>query len=202
MESWIVPAADRKPTSKLWSSPDPKGRIKPLEGIVYHYTAGPFAPSLDTLLKGAGGSAHFLVSRTGRIVQLAPLESRTWHAGGTAEVPSRFLDRGNVNGRTIGIEQENWGFLSDHLDGRGFVSWTGKQVPASEMAIDTQNVAWQTYTEAQIAAVITLTERLLAMFPTLREARRLVGHEEVDPGRKHDPGPMFPWARIHALVGG
>jgi AmpD protein len=38
---------------------------------------------------------------------------------------------------------------------------------------------------------------LLAAYPSL-SAQRVVGHSDIAPGRKTDPGPAFDWARLHA----
>jgi len=46
-------------------------------------------------------SAHFLIRRTGSLVQFVPTGSRAWHAG-----RSCFGDRSNVNDFSIGIELE------------------------------------------------------------------------------------------------
>lgn len=55
------------------------------------------------------------------------------------------------------------------------------------------------YTEAQyqrLADVITLiNERYPASFG------HLAGHSDIAPGRKTDPGPVFDWSRLHALLG-
>lgn len=50
---------------------------------------------------------------------------------------------------------------------------------------------------AQLAAVITA---LWATYPTLTPDR-LVGHADIAPGRKTDPGPAFDWERLRRLLG-
>jgi AmpD protein len=50
-------------------------------------------------------------------------------------------------------------------------------------------------------------QRLAAVIPALRAAYpaiaadRLVGHADIAPGRKTDPGPAFDWARLRRLLG-
>jgi AmpD protein len=50
------------------------------------------------------------------------------------------------------------------------------------------------YTDAQYVALIDLTHKLQAMFPQITR-QRIVGHEQIAPGRKTDPGPAFDWTR-------
>ena len=51
------------------------------------------------------------------------------------------------------------------------------------------------YTEAQYDALIRLLGRLRECHPRISPAR-IVGHEEVAPARKRDPGPLFDWERV------
>lgn len=74
---------------------------KTISGIVIHDTEGRFVGSVRFLQKSrARGSAHFVVSRTGQIVQLVPVTDVAWHAGNSY-----------WNLHSIGIEHEGW---ADH----------------------------------------------------------------------------------------
>jgi AmpD protein len=55
------------------------------------------------------------------------------------------------------------------------------------------------YQEAQYQALAQLIRALCAAYPTL-SVDRLVGHSDIAPGRKTDPGPAFDWARLRALL--
>jgi hypothetical protein len=51
--------------------------------------------------------------------------------------------------------------------------------------------AWEKYPEAQLASAQELCKVLIATYPTITE---IVGHDDIAPRRKTDPGPAFPMA--------
>jgi N-acetyl-anhydromuramoyl-L-alanine amidase len=55
------------------------------------------------------------------------------------------------------------------------------------------------YTDAQYPSLAALVSALLRAYPTL-SAQGIVGHSDIAPGRKTDPGPTFDWPRLHALL--
>ncbi|MGS2724175.1 1,6-anhydro-N-acetylmuramyl-L-alanine amidase AmpD [Porticoccus sp. GXU_MW_L64] len=50
------------------------------------------------------------------------------------------------------------------------------------------------YSDEQYASLVNVTRQLMAQFPGIT-AERIVGHSDIAPGRKTDPGPAFDWAR-------
>lgn len=50
------------------------------------------------------------------------------------------------------------------------------------------------YTGLQYGALIELTRRLQLHFPAITQ-QRIVGHDQIAPGRKTDPGSVFDWSR-------
>jgi N-acetyl-anhydromuramoyl-L-alanine amidase len=54
------------------------------------------------------------------------------------------------------------------------------------------------YEDAQYGALAGLIGALLAAYPSLNRDR-IVGHSDVAPGRKTDPGVMFDWERLRRL---
>lgn len=67
------------------------------------------------------------------------------------------------------------------------------------IGIELEGTDEQRYADAQYEPLAGLIEALLAAYPTLSRDR-IVGHSEIAPGRKTDPGPAFDWARLRALI--
>jgi N-acetylmuramoyl-L-alanine amidase len=159
-----------------------------LDTIVVHYTAGANAESAIHTLSDPERevSAHLVVARDGSVVQLVPFDRVAWHAG-----RSRWGGRESFNQYSIGIEIDNAGQL-EYRDGR-YVSWFGREYPESEVVWgvhrnQTQATPWHRYPRAQLRVVERLCQVLIAEYGI----RHILGHEEIAPDRKVDPGPAFP----------
>lgn len=141
--------------------------------LVLHYTGDDAARALK-VLTGPRVSAHYLVDpappeRSGMPIvrQLVPEDERAWHAG-----VSSWNGRHHLNDTSIGIEIVNRG------------------------PVDTRTLSrWYPYDERQIQAVIALARDIVARYHIA--PADVVGHSDIAPGRKIDPGPLFPWKRLH-----
>lgn len=206
--TWLVEEPYRFLTPDRYHEGSRPERVQPIEGVVYHYTASTKKdPARKWLTTDDQNyvSAHFIVDRDGTIEQLAPLTDRTFHAGGSV-----FLGRQSVNERTIGIEIVNVGPLVQFNGGYWMVDGAGRPLRPFQGSLVSAGGApryryeiWEAYSVAAIEAVCRLTAMLGECFPILRSdpVARLVGHEDVDPRRKMDPGPAFPWSIVRAAVG-
>lgn len=183
--------------------PDVAQRVSPNAGgafatppdmLVIHYTAGGNASgALATFANRARGvSAHFVVGRDGWLCQCVRLTRQAWHAG-----RSQWQDRPRLttmNSCSVGIELVNWGPLTGAPG--AWQAWPGTAVPDGEVAIVPQG-AWHCWPDVQLAAVESLCRRLSADLPI----RWVLGHDEIAPRRKVDPGPAFPLNRLRRALG-
>lgn len=55
------------------------------------------------------------------------------------------------------------------------------------------------YTTVQYQQLADLTQALLRVYPALNR-QRIVGHSDIAPGRKTDPGPAFNWDHFFSLL--
>jgi AmpD protein len=56
------------------------------------------------------------------------------------------------------------------------------------------------YTDSQYNQLSEVIQSLLRAYPSL-SAQRIVGHSDIAPGRKTDPGSAFDWGRLKGRVG-
>ena len=85
-----------------------KGRKgRKIIAIVSHITAGTFPGCLSWMRNPqAKASAHYLVTRQGKIYQMVRDEDTSWHAGAVNKPSWPLYDGSNPNRYTIGIEHE------------------------------------------------------------------------------------------------
>lgn len=164
--------------------------------IILHYTAGSTAQSaIRTLTNPANSvSSHLVVDRDGSVTQLIPFNRIAWHAG-----KSSHGGRIGLNSFSVGIEMVNAGRLERR--GNQFFAWFGKQYPEEEVIQATHRNEktanyWHRYTGRQIETIFQLCSFLKEYYPI----KYILGHEEIAPGRKIDPGPAFPLDQLRNKI--
>lgn len=181
----------------LHESPNKSGTITP-GYLVIHYTAGRSAEGSISWLTNpnAKASAHLVISRDGQIAQLVPFNLKAWHAG-----ESRWAGRSGVNGFSIGIELDNPGVLQKRV--RGWTNAWGDPVDdANVIEAAHKNGGpvrgWHDYGRSQLD---TLRQVAIALVGEYRLVD-IIGHDDVAPERKTDPGPAFPMESLRAALFG
>ncbi len=169
-------------------------------GAVVHFTAGRCdrgdADAEATVRYGASQKhCYFCISRTGRIYQTAELSRWGSHAG-----VSTYHGLGSsVSSKLLGIEVCNAGRVEKTE--RGYEPWWNKPgdgkntyygEDAVRLAEKRDNILspgyFQKYTPEQEESLIELMLWLRAERPDMFKFEFVLGHDEVSPRRKDDPG--------------
>ncbi|WP_234110103.1 MULTISPECIES: N-acetylmuramoyl-L-alanine amidase [Chryseobacterium] len=137
--------------------------------IILHYTALDDDKSV-TVLTQQSVSAHYLVNSYNdrEIYQLVDENKRAYHAGISSWRSDRML-----NDTSIGIEIVNAGFTTDASGQRIFRGFDAEQIK-------------------KVAALVKDIANRYMIAPT-----NILGHSDIAPTRKQDPGPKFPWKQLY-----
>ncbi len=152
-----------------------------VEFVVLHYTSASNERSLE-LLSRHGVSSHYLITDDAKphVYQLVDETRRAWHAGA-----SQWYGRSWLNASSIGIEIVN----------AGITGWEGGGTPSSSRPPELGTpVTWDPYSDAQIETLRLLLQDIVRRHGIA--PRNIVGHSDVAPQRKTDPGPLFPWKKL------
>lgn len=136
--------------------------------VVLHYTSTDLEHSLQLLTEGPVSSHYLIGEESPTLYQLVDENRRAWHAG-----DSSWQGRTWLNGSSIGIELVNPGY---------------RETPAGRV--------WAPYSEAQIEVLLALLQDIVRRHGLAPDS--IIGHSDIAPQRKVDPGPLFPWARLAA----
>lgn len=152
------------------------GQSERIEFIILHYTAEDNDGSLKVLTQGEV-SSHYLIpdGDDDKIYQLVDDNKRAWHAG-----RSSFRGKSALNDTSLGIEIVSDGIKGKYSDYRpyeGFVDFQPKQI-------------------AKVAQLISMLSSKYAIDPT-----HILGHSDIAPNRKIDPGAKFPWEYLYRTHG-
>lgn len=154
------------PALRIDHSYTAKSQDSRVQFLILHFTNEPWKEALKILTE-QNVSSHYLVrDEPVEIYQLVDESRRAYHAGA-----SSWKGQTQLNSASIGIEIVNAG------DVRG-----------------PNGVVYHEYPKAQMDVVIRLVKEIVARHQIRPD--RILGHSDIAPQRKVDPGPTFPWKRL------
>ena len=149
-----------------------KGQDSRVLFLVIHYTVVDLPKSIQILTQQEVSAHYLLTDETPpRIMRLVDENRRAWHSGASGWKENRRL-----NSSSIGIEIVHPGYVQTP-DGRK---------------------VFAPFPQAQIDALVPLVKDIVKRHEIKPE--RILGHGEVTPSYKEDPGPTFPW-KLFAELG-
>lgn len=139
--------------------------------LIIHYTVLDLPNSIRVLTQNEVSSHYLLTDHASpRIMRLVDEFQRAWHAG-----PSSWKGNRQLNASSIGIE----------------IVHPGARIGANGER------EYLPFPPEQINALIPLVQDIVRRHQIRPE--RVLGHAEIQPQTKQDPGPTFPWKRLADL---
>jgi N-acetylmuramoyl-L-alanine amidase len=157
--------------------------------LVIHFTSGASAESSIQFWRtpaAKAASAHLVIDRDGTVYQTRPFDRTCGHAG-----VSEWQGFKNLNTCTIGIELANAG-----NDARLAQRWTKLPLVSAKHKNGGPYKRWEAYPLAQLAACEAVSKALVTRY----HLDDIVGHDDIAPTRKNDPGPAFPLDHLRRSV--
>lgn len=167
-----------------------KNKSSRIHFLVLHFTSEHFAESMRLLTGQADSpvSVHYVVPEPGdetypdqslRVYRLVPEPLRARHAG-----VSHWAGAQSLNDTSIGIEIVNR-------------STCVNEDPDAEIQAPEQQICnFLAFPDEQVDLVIRLAKDILARNPDISPVD-VIGHGDIAPRRRLDPGPLFPWKRLY-----
>ena len=180
------------------ATPNKGGKYIP-QYLVMHYTAATTAASAISwfLNSIAQASAHLVIAPDGAVTQFAPFNIVNWHAG-----KSQWKGLSGLNQFSIGIELVNGGRLM-----RSGNKWTcpvdrcevsENDVMMASHKNEAAQAAWHEYSSKQLEVAVQIAALLVKTY----SLKDVLGHDDISPIRKSDPGPAFPMGSFRSKAMG
>jgi len=138
-------------------------KLSKIKFIVIHYTGMQSKRvSIQRLIsKKHKVSCHYLIDRSGKIIQMVDENKIAWHAG-----KSKWKNFINLNNSSLGIELVNRG----------------------------HRFGYQSFSKSQIKQLVKFCLQLKKKYKIKKS--NILGHSDIAPLRKIDPGEKFPWLKL------
>ncbi|MBT5387781.1 MAG: 1,6-anhydro-N-acetylmuramyl-L-alanine amidase AmpD [Porticoccaceae bacterium] len=103
-----------------------------------------------------------------------------------------LIDRMGAVTQFVPFELRAWHAGVSEFDGR-------QNCNDFSIGIELEGADTIAYTDLQYTTLARVSQLLLNQYPAIN-ADRIVGHSDVAPGRKTDPGPAFDWPRFKQML--
>lgn len=159
-------------------------RTSEIDSIVVHYTVADYAVSYYLLAHGDGKrpnvSVHYMIAPDGRMDDLVDDKQKAWHAG-----VSYWRGKEGINDNSVGIELVNPG------------SGSANCYPVADAhPAPPEECVRHPFPKEQMETLISLLFCLKDEHKGIKEAN-IIGHMDIAPSRKDDPGIEFPWYYLY-----
>jgi N-acetylmuramoyl-L-alanine amidase len=157
------------PPPRLDNSLSARAQSSRVKFIIIHYTVADLPRSIKILTEQEVSSHYLLTDEAEpKFYTLVDEARMSNHAG-----VSSWKTYSNLNPMSIGIEIVNSGF---------------KETP--------QGRVWYPFPQSQMDQLIPLLKQIVARHNI--PPQNILGHSDIAPQRKQDPGPLFPWHQLAA----
>ena len=157
------------PPPRLDNSLSARAQSSRVKFIIIHYTVADLPRSIKILTEQEVSSHYLLTDEAEpKFYTLVDEARMSNHAG-----VSSWKTYSNLNPMSIGIEIVNPGF---------------KQTPEGRV--------WYPFPQSQMDQLIPLLKQIVARHNI--PPQNILGHSDIAPQRKQDPGPLFPWHQLAA----
>ena len=153
--------------------------------IIVHYTHADDELSFKLLTEMAVSSHYLITSKINDpIYQLVDDKYRAWHAG-----ESQYEGRHKINDSSIGIEIVHMGYDEETIL---------KEIRAQKNKDEPYFIDYEYYNKyskhqiEKLAGLIIFLSKEYNIHP-----KNILGHSDVAPTRKQDPGARFPWKWLY-----
>jgi N-acetyl-anhydromuramoyl-L-alanine amidase len=99
-----------------------------------------------------------------------------------------FISRDGGLAQFVPFDRRAWHAGESCFDGRSGVN-------DFSIGVELEGCDDQPFADAQYRRLVEVTQALTQAYPRL-SPERIVGHSDIAPGRKSDPGPCFDWLRF------
>lgn len=158
--------------------------------LVIHFTSGASGQSSINFWKtpaAKGASAHIVIERDGTVIQCRPFNRTCGHAG-----KSRWRGFEGLNSCSIGIELANAGD-----NAKLAARWSKLPLVKAKHKNGGPVQEWEAYPEAQVKSCEEVAKALVARY----NLDDVIGHDDIAPDRKNDPGPSFDMGKLRVACG-